>query len=208
MIDNKNNTIRDLIFIALKHLPTNAILPLLSDESCVVRCTAARSLYFREDIDVNIFNTIKQLTFDSKHYIREIAAFTLGHLRLDKISLRQESIQLLTRLISDIHIDVRISAVYSLGYLFLDADIPRDIESKLIDMTKGNESAIKKPIIFALSYSTCSYCALDTIYHLSSDRNKYVRDYAKFVMEEIIEDDNCTEEYIEGISYRNPRTNK
>lgn len=170
-------TLSLLVSQALRNWSDKALLHLLCDESCFVRTAVARELHMRKT-DREIFNGITTMTKDSRHYVREIAAFTLGQLGTPEMVFRQESVPFLMEMLDDSHVTVRVSAIYALGHLFLESEIPGDVESRLIDMTCDKSKHIRESVAFALGYSAPSYCALNALYRLLHDPAREVRSEA------------------------------
>ena len=114
--DVSKSTIRLLVFQALKHWPIKPLFCLLYDEDCIVRSAAACELHHRGDADT--FERLKGCIADSRPYVREMGAFTLGQLGTPERPFREESIPLLMELLDDTDAEVRATAVSSFGHLF------------------------------------------------------------------------------------------
>ena len=151
--DVSKSTIRLLAFQALKHWPTKPLFCLLYDDDVIVRSAAARELHGRGEAET--FERLKGCLADSRHYVREICAFTLGQLRTPEMPFREESIPLLMELLDDTDTEVRATAVSSFGHLF-SHDMPKDVESRLISMIDDSDEDVRASIAFALGSSSGS----------------------------------------------------
>ena len=182
--DYSKSTIRLLVFQALKHWDTDALFSLLSDEDCIVRSAAARELQTRGDEE--IFHNLKKGLADSRPYLREICAFTLGQFGTPAKPFKEESIPLLLNMLSDIDAEVRAASVCALGHLFSN-DMPEHIESKLVSMVGDGAKEVRGCLAFALGNSSGSEKVIAALNLLKNDINSDVRSWAETGLE-LLED--------------------
>ncbi len=183
--DYSNSTIRLLVFQALKHWDTKPLFSLLFDEDCIVRSAVARELQTRGDEET--FQNIKDHLTDSRYYIREICAFTLGQLGTPERPFKQESIPLLMNMLKDINAEVRAATVCALGHLF-SRDMPQQVESVLISMIDDSAEEVRGCLGFALGNSSGSKNAIGALHHLMTDNSNEVQAWAEIGLEMLEEE--------------------
>ena len=178
-IDSESETLRILVYQALKAYKIKPLLKLLFDDNLIVRTAVARELQMRSGRI--IFNFLKIHLKNKKAIVREISAFTLGQLGLQEKPFKSQSLALLIPLLKDRSTDVRSAAAAALGHLCSDS-MPQSVEKALIKVAKDKSCDVRQCTGFALGYSSGSSEVLEILKDLSVDTNKNVRGWAKVGM--------------------------
>lgn len=174
--DKESETLRILVYQALRLYETKPLLKLLFDDHIIVRTAVARELQIRGERI--IFNFVKRHLKSKKVNVREICAFTLGQLGTRKMPFKAQSLPLLLPLLKDPSPDVKSTAASALGHLCSDG-MPERVEQALVKTAKDKSSEVRECIGYALGYSSGSAEALRALKDLSMDSKKEVRGWAK-----------------------------
>lgn len=114
--DEEGETLKTLIWQALRLYPTASLFQFLTDRNLIVRSTAARELQTRPETRL-VFDHAVTLIDSEIAPDREIGAFLLGQIGTPDRPLRAESIPLLEGLCNDADPEVRSTALASLSHL-------------------------------------------------------------------------------------------
>jgi HEAT repeat protein len=166
-----------LVFQALKTYSTEALLPMLEDGDVIVRSAVARELHARGER--NAFDAALRLCGDSRDFVREIAAFTLGQLGTPTYPFRSESIpRLATMAVGDRSFEVRASAVAGLGHLHAAERL-----DTLLQASHDAESEVRAMAAVSLGRLGPLPDVVTALDRLLSDPDGEVRDWATLGVE-------------------------
>jgi hypothetical protein len=179
MIDDgmPGSTIRGLVFEALRSYPSDALLLMLEDEDAIVRTAVARELQVRGERGA--LDHVLLRCDDSRDFVREIAAFTLGQFGTPTYPFRLESIPRLADLaVHDPSFEVRAAAVASLGHLRAEESV-----QVLLDSAKDPEADVRGMAAVSLGRLGASPKVMATLDALLSDPDGEVREWAQLGLE-------------------------
>jgi len=179
-IDASSSTLRLLVSQALKSWNIGAVLKLLFDDDCIVRTSAARELQVRGGSEV--FSQVKMLVNDSRAYVREICAFTLGQLGTPDMPYKNKSFPLLLTLLEDKDVEVKAAAAAALGHLSFSG-MPKDVEEALLFSSKDKDKTVRACVAYALGNSSGREAVKNSLAQLRNDKEKSVRSYAELGIE-------------------------
>lgn|GEM_PF-892136 len=170
-------TLELLVFEALRSYPSDALLHMLDDESTIVRTAVARELQVRGERTA--FDYVLLLCDDSRDFVREVAAFTLGQFGTPTYPFRSECIPRLAEMAAhDASFDVRATAVASLGHLHAE-------ESMQVLLESANDSEADVRAMAAVSLGRLGPLpeVVKTLDMLLSDPHREVREWAQLGVE-------------------------
>lgn len=114
--DPDGESLRMLVWQALRLYPTASLFQFLHDPNSIVSTTAARELQTRPETD-DVFKYAVPLLRSASKDEREIGTFLLGQIGTPHRPLKAQSVPLLEKMCADTEPDVRSAALASLGHL-------------------------------------------------------------------------------------------
>lgn len=151
-VDKRGNSLRTLIYQAMRLYETSALFPFLRDRDSVVRAAAVRELRSRDGRTA--FDEASKLLNSKKAFEREVAAFLLGQIGIPRRLFPKESVPLVATILkNDKSAAVRATAAASLGHLGDDSAI-----GPLIDGFKRRSTGSGGICIVKVPAQRCSRC--------------------------------------------------
>ena len=117
---------------------------------------------------------------DSRSYVREISAFTLGQFGTPTYPFRSDALPRLSELAVDTSGEVRAAAVSALGHLHA-----HEYENVIFASATDSESDVRASAAFALGYMSPTPDVVQVLGALLLDPDNGVREWAEFGIESI-----------------------
>lgn len=174
--DKPGETIRALVWQALKQYRNEHLYQFLHDKSPIVRTIAARELQIRGAKDT--FRKMEILARSESAVLKELCAFILGQLGTPKAPYKNESIPYLLALSADKSPNVRSAAIAALGHLRAD-----DKQTIILKAAKDKSPKVRLAAAAALIHLKRSASSTKCLKQLCKDRNREVRSWAQTSLE-------------------------
>lgn len=182
-IDKPGESIRTLIFQAMKLYRTEHLYQFLHDKSPIVRTAAARELKGRGAQET--FDHVITFAREKSVTLRELCAFILGGLGYPKHSFKDKSIPYLIELSQDKSPNVRSAAIAALGHLRADKQKPI-----IIKAAEDKSPQVRLCAAASLMHLKSTPSSIKCLEQLCEDKNREVRSWAKTSLEYLLNPDN------------------
>jgi len=174
--DKPGESIRTLVWQAIKLYRTEHLYQFMDDKNPIVRTIAARELQVRGV--KGTFDYIVNFARDKSTRRRELCAFILGQLGTPKYPYKKKSLPYLIELSADKSPSVRSAAISALGHLRADEQ-----KRIILKAAKDNSPQVRLCAAAALMSLKKSPSSLKCLKLLTKDKNRDVRSWAKTSLE-------------------------
>lgn len=185
MIICKDTIVENFAWRYIKSLPDDELFILLDSDENVVRTLAAMTIQLRAT-DF-LFHQVLTLQDAKPYYLREVCAYILGQIKVDKIEYLQQIPEVLFKLSQDKRLLVKSAAIYALGhfYAYHNETVPvsNDIYQMILSASKHKSAGIRSASAFSLSKMPDCEEVRQTLHRLLEDEDIDVQEWAEVALE-------------------------
>lgn len=185
MIIFNHTEVEGLAWRYMETLTDEPLFQLLYSDEDVVRTLASMTIQLRAT-DF-LFHQVLTLQDAKPYYLREVCAYILGQIKVDKIEYLQQIPEVLFKLSQDKRLLVKSAAICALGHFYRfhrdKVPVSDEIYQMILNASKHKSAGIRSALAFSLSKMPDCEEVRQTLHRLLEDEDIDVQEWAEVALE-------------------------
>lgn len=185
MIRLNDTEVEGLAWCYMKTLTDESLFQLLDSDEDVVRTLASMTIQLRAT-DF-LFHQVLTLQDAKPYYLREVCAYILGQIKVDKIEYLRQIPEVLFKLSQDKRLLVKRAAICALGHFYRfhrdKVPVSDEIYQMILNASKYKSAGIRSASAFSLSKMPDCEEVRQTLHRLLEDEDIDVQEWAEVALE-------------------------